>query len=195
MQRQEELFEFPTLERNITGGQRMTIDELNTISYQSPLRKFAPTTLNTQRPPSLKLEREIPSDYGMFNEHIERDIYNWFDKCSNEKRGEYIKYLTELIVLDSGNTIQHLHSIPCPALQRQHSSSNCSIEPQPITIDSRLGATAPPPFPESNIFATPPRKNSPRTPLTARISPRNIMMSHDYISDEESINVGQDSLI
>lgn len=186
MQSQEEIFERPpltlerpTLERSFTRGP-LTLDELAT---------GAPRV--GRRPPreeefqGVKLEREIPSDYGMFNEHMERDVFNWFDKCSNQKRSEYIKYLTDRMLED-------LINVPycrTPPLQRQETCCSDPLEQQPMTRERRLGALEPPYRPNDNLFerrttGTPPRTFSSITPLTSRMSPRNVAMTDDYSSDE-----------
>jgi hypothetical protein len=184
---------------------KMTLDELNTTYITRPVL----TRGNNNLPPfetnpqinyqGVKLEREIPSDYGVFNQHMERDVNNWFDKCSNEKRGEYIKYLTELIVTDSRNTIRNLHSTPqtlqtLQTLQTPPTHSCSSLEPEPMTRQRRLGSAGPPPFPNSNLFSTPPRDfNSIANPFISRASPRNMsIVSDEYSSDNEFMDVEEE---
>jgi hypothetical protein len=206
MQSQEEIFERPTLERSVTGGTRMTIDELNTSSNRftsaaiprPELRRQSNQPSFIRMPPpirmpeeqgeimgSVPLEREIPSDYGMFDDNIERDVYNWFEKCSNLQRANYIKYLTDRMLLDyNGDRVLNTHTPPF--LYRQEASSHGScLEPEPMTRQRRLGSRVPPPFPDPNLFATPPRAFSSITPLKGRSASRNVMMSDDYSSDEE----------
>ena len=208
MQSQEEIFERPTLERSVTGGP-MSIDELNTTfppgSIPRPeLRREAIQPSFIRMPPPIRmdeeqgeiiggvpLEREIPSDYGMFDEHIERDVYNWFEKCTNRQRANYIKYLTDRMLLDYNRGF--LDTTP-PVLHRQEASSHgSSLEPEPMTRNTRLGR-APPTFHDPNLFATPPRGFSSITPLRGRMSPRNVMMTDHYSSDEEFMEVDDDPL-
>ena len=215
MQNEEEIFQRPALERAFTRGPmtleeldigspkpKMTLDELNTSYITPPLLRRGNNNMPSfeTNPQSnfqgVKLEREIPSDYGVFNQHMERDVNNWFDKCSNEKRGEYIKYLTELIVTDSRNTIQHLHSTP-PILLTPHTpptQSSRTLEPEPMTRHRRLGSAGPPPFPNSNLFHTPPTDfNSIANPFIQRASPRNTsVISDEYSSDNESMEVDEE---
>ena len=222
MQSQEEIFERPTLERSVTQGP-MTIDELNTSSNpflpgaipRPELRRQSNQPSFIRMPPpirmpeeqgeimgSVPLEREIPSDYGMFDDKIERDVYNWFERCSNLQRANYIKYLTDMMLVDY-NRNQDFINRPTPTvLHRQESSSHGScLEPESMTRDRRLGSRVPPPFPHPNLFATPPRGFSSITPLMGGrmsprnvMSPRNIMMTDDYSSDEEFMEVDEDPL-
>lgn len=215
MQSQEEIFERPTLERSVTGGGRMTIDELNTSSnpftpgsiprpelrrqtnHPSFIRMPPPIRMNEEETigviGGVPLEREIPSDYGMFDDNIERDVYNWFEKCTNLQRANYIKYLTDRMLLDYNRGF--INTSTPPVLHRQETSSHgSSLEPEPITRERRLGSRVPPPFPDPNLFATPPRGFSSITHLMGRMSPRNVMMTDDYSSDEEFMDVDEDPL-
>jgi len=204
MQSQEEIFEHPTLERSVTQGP-MTIDELNTSSNRFTSAAIPRPELRrqTNQPSFIRmpeeqgeimgrvpLEREIPSDYGMFDDNIERDVYNWFEKCTNLQRANYIKYLTDRMLLDYNRGFINTSTIP--VLHRQEASSHGScLEPEPMTRERRLGSRVPPPFPHPNLFATPPRGFS-STPLMGRMSPRNVMMTDDYSSDEEFMDVDVD---
>lgn len=217
MQSQEEIFERPTLERSVTGGGRMTIDELNTSSnpftpgsiprpelrrqtnHPSFIRMPPPIRMNEEETigvmGGVPLEREIPSDYGMFDDNIERDVYNWFEKCTNLQRANYIKYLTDRMLLDYNRNRDFINTPTPPVLHRQESSHGSCLEPEPMTRDRRLGSRVPPPFPDPNLFATPPRGFSSITPLMGgRMSPRNVMMTDDYSSDEEFMEVDEDPL-
>lgn len=213
MQSQEEIFERPTLERSVTGGP-MSIDELNTSSNLFPpgyiprpeLRRQANQPSFIRMPPPIRmdeeqgeiiggvpLEREIPSDYGMFDDNIERDVYNWFEKCTNRQRANYIKYLTDRMLLDYNRNRDFLNIPTPPVLQRQETCCDEPYEPESMTRNTRLGRPQPP-FPDTNQFATPPRGFSSITPLTTRMSPRNVMMTDDYSSDEEFLDVDEDPL-
>lgn len=215
MQSQEEIFERPTLERSVTGGGRMTIDELNTSSNpftsadipRPELRRQTNHPSFIRMPPPIRmpeeqgeitggvpLEREIPSDYGLFDDNIERDVYNWFEKCTNLQRSNYIKYLTDMMLLDYNRNRDFINTSTPPVLHRQESSSHGScLEPEPMTRERRLGSRVPPPFPNPNLFATPPRGFSSITPLMGRMSPRNVM-TDDYSSDEEFMDVDEDPM-
>ena len=114
----------PPVVRSTTLGTRMTIDELDTTlpTYskhplvQSETHRDVGNNLfrttNHNRSDNIfdesclqpkKLRREVPSDYGVFDENFEHDLYNWFAYCSNKKKAEYIKHLTDHIILVNNN--------------------------------------------------------------------------------------------
>jgi len=155
---QEEIFEKPTLYRSNTimysppplvrsdtQDTRMDIDELETTlptwskpplvrshTLQNGENLFKTTT--DSRPDNgfyqpEKLRRETSSDYGIFDENFEHDLYNWFTFCSNEKKAEYIKYLTDHMLYNNTEKVQ---------LKRQDTCIE-STEPVSSVNQPRLG--------------------------------------------------------
>lgn len=140
----------PPLVRNNTKDTRMTIDELDTTlhTYSKPPlvrsdtlhngNKLFGTTMDSQ-PHNIfgdsfsqpeKLQREVPSDYGIFDPNFEHDLYNWFSYCSNEKKAEYIKHLTDHMLFNN-NT-------PENTLRRQETCIE-SHKPFDLVSQPRLG--------------------------------------------------------
>ena len=107
------------------------------------------------RPP---LIRERQSDYGMFDQHFEHDVKNWFQHIDNRKRAELIE---DLALLIKTNIILNT-PYPRSGVQSPNYLNRNSSIPRLGRQISNAGNLAPPklnPFFEEEL--TPPKVHTP----------------------------------